>query len=427
MPDAPAPHLDPGDIAPLEQRLGADQIAELDAMNAGFGGPQLGESDDKPPVSGDNPPPAKAAEKTELQPKEKTRPEPPAEINTGDLPPEDVVGDLPTKPAAGEEKTSDFKKGEELMPDSEIEKLRTDKSRESIKGLRTEYNKAIDEIHVHKRTIKELQAKPDTDARVADLERRNAELNAIVERKALDEHPEVIKMFTKPRQDAIQYGRKALEDADMDPNLMDRVIGTTGKERIAALDQLYDSIQSQTIRSKVEKAVAVIEGVDDQRAAFFADREGNHAKMKEQEKVQQERTLAEQEKNVGSLVDNIAADLASKGFCCLAMSEQPGADRWNEGLKTDLAEAKKFLLTNTDPNLLVAAALMLRRAPKIQAGYRAMLQRALAAEKTLAEGKSSLPKLNGSGRDGVREVAPNPGEGLITAGRRVMREVTSGE
>lgn len=422
MPDAPAPHLDPGDVAPIEQRLGADQIAELDRMNTGFGGPQLGDEDGEKKQVSEIP---KPAGETKVEPAITNKPEPPAEINTGDLPPEDVTGDLPTKPAAGEEKPSDFKTSAELMPEEEISKLRTVKSQENIRALASSHDKAVKEVHALKKTVEELEKRPNTDARVADLEKRNAELNSIVEKKALEEHPYVVEQFAKPRQNAMNYGRKALEDADMDPNMLDRVIGTTGKERIAALDQLYDSISSPTIRSKVEKAVAVIEGVDEQRSAFFADREGNHAKMKEQEAANQARQLADQEKNARGLIDQVVNHLGKdQGFSFLAFSDKPGAEKWNEGLKSDINQATEFLLKNTDPAKLVTMVLLGIRAPKMQVGYKAMLQRALAAEKAQSEGRSALPSLNGSGHESSRQVHGDPNEGLLGAARRAITDVT---
>lgn len=433
MADEPSPQITATDTADdihaVESRLSPEAIAALDEMNKGFGGAQFGQPDPDPGAGDDAGKNGAAGTEGKVaapDPKKAAA----APTSFDEFTPPDDAPVAPAKPDGKPvkepiplDKAIDFKAGADIMPDAEIEKLRTERQKTNIRDLRENYDKAVLSLKADRAKLEEM-TKAGPDARVTELEARIAEYNSIIEQTALERHPWVIKTFVQPRQNAVDYGHKALELAKMDPKLLDRAMGASGEERIAALDELYASIESQTIRAKVEKAVTVIEATDDQRDAFFADREANFAKMKAQQDADNARTNAEQEKNCRTAVDGIVERLAKEGFSFLKFSDRPGAEQWNESLKKDLASATEKLLKNTDPMVLITNAILGERAPKMQIAFNRMRAKLAEYERGDANARAVTPKVNGDAPLGGARMESDPNEGLVAAGRRALREVT---
>lgn len=421
MPDIAAPETTE-ETAPaegfgaLENRLNAEQIAQLDEMNASV-------FRDAPTEPAPDAPAAAPAPKAPVAPAALDEFTPPDD----DMPP----GDTP--PVAPDGKTTEFPEGKDLFPDDAIEKLRTEKSKGDIRGLREHYETAI-------KTVKELQGKIDarstngaadkeTLALVEDLKARNAQLNAIVEQKAIQDHPWFQQNFIEPRKQAMAAAEKALDLAGIDDarEALEKAMGLEGRERIAALDQLFESVDSSMLKARLENAVASIEAIDEKKTSFLADREGNTAKMMAEQRASQHQALQQQETFVKDGIERTLQHLAGKSPF-FRKSGKPGYEKWDAAMDEDRAVMEDMALRNEDPLKLISTITLGVRAGRILAAYD-KVKTALAAERQKnADLLGSRPQLNGDRVENGQHQQPtvDPNEDLVAASRRVMGEIGSG-
>lgn len=416
-----SPDLHP-DLGPLEARLSPDQIAQLDQMNSfAFGETPMPPPGEEPPAA----PPAAAP------------PPPPAaddKLPPGILPPEDVEtppgepGEKP--PATGDE----LPVGADVVTDADIEKFRTEKAKKDVGRLRELFDTTRNELKATREKLAEMEKaggapNADLEAKLKDALARNAELNAIVERKAIGDHPWVKATFTQPREQAVAQAQKALDLAQVGGESLKKILALPEEDRISALDDLYSSIQSPTLKGKLQSAVAKIDQIDDQFAAFMADREANGAKLEEQEKVERYQRTEQQTKAFETAIDRTFEYLAKEKKNPFFMrSEKPGSEEWNKGFDADVAAAKELLLRNDDPNRLLAAGVVAARAERMYTAYVAAMQMVKERDAKIAALTGARPQLNGSriAPSAPREEAPKPGESLMDAGMRALREISSG-
>jgi hypothetical protein len=422
-----SPDLHP-DLGTLESRLSPAEIAQLDQMNAfAFG-------EAPPPPDGNEPP---AAPPPATKPAEQPAPAPTDDLKLppGILPPEDV--EIPPGEPGGEPPAApeELPAGAEVVTDADIEKFRTEKAKKDVSALRQFYDKSREELKAAREKLAEMEKaggapNADLEAKLKDALARNAELNAIVERKAIGDHPWVKATFTEPRDQALAQAQKALELAQVGGESLKKILALPEAERISALDDLYESIQSPTLKGKVQSAVARIDQIDDQFAAFMADREANSAKLEELEKVRSYERTAEQTKNFENMIERTFDYLGNeKKNPFFRKSDKPGQEEWNKALEADIAAAKELLLRNEDPNRLLAAGVVAARAERIYTAYVAAMRMVKERDAKIASLTGARPNILNGDRIAPsvqREEAPKPGESLMDAGMRALREVSSG-
>lgn len=422
------------ELAPIESRLGAEDIAALDLMNAKFLSGALdkgeGDLDDPSPVPGPKKPDAPVVPELPVpakveSPKLPTAPVPPKD--EGLLPPE------PGEPAAPPVELSKLPEGKDILTDEDIGKFRTEKAKKDVGTLREHYDKSRTELLAATARIAELEKKAagagDDDPVVKDLTDRNAKLSAIVEKYAIKEHPAVRKQFIEPREAAVARAEKQLAYAKIAPGALKSILEMPDENRIAALDELYESIGSPTIKSNLQTAIAEIDRLDDQFSAFTADREGNIAKLSEQEKIARQKEVAEQTARYSETVDR-AFEYLGKTNSFFRKSGKPEHAKWDGDLDADLKDTKEFLLHNDDPGKLLAMGVAASRFTRVYAAYEHLLGRVKAQDMEIAQLRGSRPPLPGGSGAGTSPAGERPAGGfksLVDAGRQAIRDSQNSE
>lgn len=430
-PEAPAGEHP--ELAPLETRLAPEDIAALDQMNAKFLSGALdkapeGDLDDPPPVPGPKKPDAPVAPKPSIQAKPPEAPKPPVPPkDEGLLPPE--LGE-PTPPPAEPAKLPE---GKDILTDEDIGKFRTEKAKKDVGTLREHYDKSRTELLAATARIAELEKKTasgDVDPVILkDLNDRNAKLSAIVEKYAIKEHPAVRKQFIEPREAAVARAEKQLGYAKIQPGALKAILEMPDENRIAALDELYESIGSTTIKSNLQSAIGEIDRLDDQLSAFVADREGNIAKLTEQEKIARQKEVAEQTARYSETVDR-AFEYLGKTNSFFRKSGKPEHAKWDGDLDADLKDTKEFLLHNDDPGKLLAMGVAASRFTRVYAAYEHVLGRLKSVETENAQLRGSRPPLPGGSGAGTPPAGERPAGGfksLVDAGRQAIRDSQNAE
>lgn len=418
---------------PLEARLTSEQIAQLDQMNAdAFGGgqetspsPGAGEGQDVAREMPTSPPPTTPA-------KETAPPSPTAAIDEFTPPEEDGVTAPPPETPVVE---PELPEGKSLFPDEAIDKLRTEKAKGDIKGLREHYEKArtlLTERETELNNLRKQTGAPDaeTSKLIEDLKARNQQLTTIVEQKAIRDLPWFQENFTQPRQALVSVAEKALDLAGIEEprKHLEKAMGLNGRERIAALDQLFEAIESPTLKTKLENSIAQIEVLDDKESAFLADREGNTEKMLAAQRAQQHEQMVRQEQFVKEGLQRTVDFLSDKN-AFFRKSGKPGYEKWDSRLEEDRKVMEELSLRNDDPMKLISVVALGVRTPAILTAYERRGTIINELRKEISDLRGVRPSVNGdrvsSGQSQERP-SINPNEDLAAAGMREIDEIASG-
>ncbi len=292
---------------------------------------------------------------------------------------ESKYGTIPEKPARG------FKNNEE-----EVNWTNVRKSHEELKA----------DLRSMREAAKKVEPNAEASAQIKELTERVTQLNAIVERKALDEHPWVETTFNEPRRQQLAAAEKALQLADVDPSILKKVMALDGKERIQAVDELMGAIDSETIKKKLGHSLDTIEAIDAKKREFFADRQGNVEKMTQAEKAEQFRRMQEEEAKLKSGADMVQEYVTNKlGFEFGKKANEPGSEKWNERVEKDNALYYDIIMQNKDPMRLMTAVAMGVQAPHFRTAWQSERSKRLAAEARVAELEGTLPTIAGGRND----------------------------
>lgn len=384
----------------LTAEIPADQAARLDALSARVFAPQEGDGEanefgSQEATNGETEtaaetvetPPAAAPEKNAAAP---VKTDAPKSFKVGDLEiPESVFGDDKPK----EQAPSETEKPIEVPPE-----IKSPAARENFKRLAESERAALNKAAELERKVAELQANPRTDeaaaARIAELEQRAAELSAAFEKVDLKAHPAIQRQFIEPRNQLVAATKNLLANTDLDPSHLDRVLSLTGKDRIAAIDELTDSIKSPTTVNRLTQALNQIEQLDGEMDAVMADAKNTRAQLDQQSKAEQHRAMQAETQRLSTMVDSVADYFRQQGFEVFKKSDQPGAEKWNAGVDQRIAEAKRLLTSSGDINEHAAAAVLGVAAPVYRDMARGWREQALAYKKELDEIKGADPDLS---------------------------------
>jgi hypothetical protein len=425
-------------LSPLETRLSPEAIANLDEMNKRVFGEQIGEDPAAPPAAAPatqaSPPappaPAPAVDKGQTPPPPPQTTPPARDEFTP--PDDDAPAAPPVDPTKPPELGQDeLPEGKVLFPDEAIDKLRTEKAKGDIRELRARYDTARQSLAKQTEALTAAQkqvASQETNALVEDLKKRNAELNSIVEQKAIEDLPYFKNTYVEPRKALIKNAVNALELSDIEKPLevLEKAMGLEGRARIAAFDQIFENVNSPTLRTRLENTIAQIESLDDQRNAFLADREGNTARIAAQTEAQKVEQAKQQEAWVKDGIKKTFDYLATKSPF-FKRSGKPGYEAWDKAYDEDMALVEELSLRNENPLKLISTIGLGVRASRILAAYEKLKVTVAERDKTIAQLRGSRPTLTGDTVSGERqEGVIDPNENLVSAARRAIQEVSQG-
>lgn len=321
--------------------------------------------------------------------------------------------DAPAKPTGDELPDSLFatpEKKEEPKPEEvpEIEAPKGLKPKEQVawKEIRSreqEATKRVSELTIELETLKKAPHPKDDDAaaRVAELERSNAELSERIATVDLQSHPAFINKFTKPLEQLMGGVNDLLQTVDKDPAQLERAMSLKGKQRIQALDDFFDDIESPTVRTKVSHAVDQIEALDSERASVLADAKGNHQRLSEHDKATQFQQAQQQKKKLETLFDDTVVNLRDKHG--LEVLKESGVEWWDKQ-REQVLEAARHLMFDMDDPADAAAATVLAATSSVHRGlWLKERNQRIELMKELESYKNADPDLKGGSDRAVDE------------------------
>lgn len=361
--------------------------AMLDRTFGALPGQEPPPADAPPPAEPPAEPPVKPAEPKE-EPKPPAEPPPPADDLT---PPPSVLG-KEEPPAEPELDQVDKEFG--VIPEKPGRGFKNKEEEVNWSQIRDSHEKLKNELRAVRQ--KATEAPPVDEgmkAQLADALKRNEQLNAIVEQVATERLPWVEEKFNQPRARLVKSIRTTLENVDVEPDSIDRVLASSGKQRVKLTDQLYEAIDSSSAKAKIAAAIEQIEQLDEGKAEFLADRKGNVERMTQEQKAEQFRQFAEQEKKMNEAIDATVVALAKNGMEFLVKTGKQGYEKWDRRIDSRVEAARNVLLRNKDPLVLIDAVMRGQLAGDYQAAFKRTLERAEKAEAKIKELEGTLPSM----------------------------------
>lgn len=348
-----------------------------------------------PPVPAKEPIPTPEPEVPAAPPVEPVEAPKPAAAPGPFDPPPSVLGEAPEK--AGE--TLDPVEQEYgTLPEQPPAEFKSKEAKENYAKMRQNHEKLKSD---YRAALEASRQKPPVDegmaAQLADLTARNAELNAIVERSAIESHPYVRQQFDEPRKQLFNIAASALKKVDIDPVRLGKILSLEGKDRVDAMDELYGEIESPTTREKVTNAIAQIDMLEEKKSEFLADRQGNVERMTQAEKAERYRQFAAQQESVKGMLSEVVDEITNKfKFPFLKEANDPGSEQWNERVKQDKRWLEFMATENTDAREQLKCNVLARQAPYLLQAWQAERAAKMELEKKVAEYEGAMPSLNGS-------------------------------
>lgn len=372
-------------VTPAPNEPSTSPMAQLfdDAVQRSSGGGLMGTESKKAP----EPTPAPAAEPTKP---DAQKPAPPPAAGEFELPPEITGAPEPTP--ARKEPTVD-----EIMPEEPPASIKSEKDRANWKVYRGHQKHLETELAEAR---KQLEAKPppvdqDTKALIAQYEERFTVMSEALERAGIHMHPAFNEQFTQPIAHAKESATQVLKDVGIDSNILDRVFQSKGKERIEAMDELGETITSQTVRMKILAKIEEIERLEERQQAALNDRQNWLQNEDQKLRAKRHQEGQQQVTQIRGMVDQAVEGLAKAGFTIF--NKIDGNEKWNGQRDGWVESAKKSLTETTDPMELAGRSALGQVAPVIWQALLSTQKRLRAAEKELSEMGGALPSLDGNG------------------------------
>lgn len=340
------------------------------------------------PIDSDKPPQEAAeAPSTKLQAPEKQQ-----------APKEDETG----KKAADPEKSTlrlapDFtapEKKEEpkapVEPDVQItdEMIAAEKSPKKQADMR-KFRDAFNSVKQENARLKEQPPqKTDDPGAQAVIDRQNQqiiELSGRLERLNVQAHPEFQRQFVQPRNQMFGQALEIVKAVGGDPDAFERTMALSGKNKIAALDDMLKDIDSPVMRDRLGRLIDGIDAKDQEISAALKDSKGLSENLTRQETIARHEMLQRQEQQLKGLLGAATRNLSEGiempegGKMQLEVLQKTGNPefKWFDDQADDIrATAEEILLKATPEKMAVASVLA-----SACGAYRSMWQSERAARK----------------------------------------------
>ncbi len=240
----------------------------------------------------------------------------------------------------------------------------------------------------------EVQARLE---RLDALERNNQELSSTIERVGIEHHPVFQQQITQPRNHAISEAKQVLTDVGARPELLDRALSLTGKERYQALEEIYDAVP-EAAKAELGAALHTVRQLDARRQDIIANAREATEQFQRQERQTYQQKLQQEEAHARGAFDAAVRELSEvHKLEVLKESDDPKAAWWNDQKKQILERAEGLMLRNTDMKVMGKAAVLAASAEVFRGLFLKERQARMTAQKDLASIRESEPRLDGGG------------------------------
>ena len=221
-----------------------------------------------------------------------------------------------------------------------------------------------------------------------------AELEAELEKSSIERSPRFKSEFIAPREQAVADARALAAELAVEPELVDKAMKLTGKDRRAFIDENFDSPSAV---AEFATQLRKIDEIDARKTAALASAHENAAKYAQ-----------EQERGVSAEIirqfDSILPE-AQKNLSVLRPIA--GNDAYNAELQADLDYSRQILNGTAAPEDIIAAPLLAVTGKRLLPVVAAQAQEISELKARVAELTKARPGVHGRGGDAPVKLGAN--------------------
>jgi hypothetical protein len=331
-------------------------------------------------------------------------------------------GETTTAPSDTSRTKQPFVTESKAAPDDTPPEVKSDEGKKSWKTWKEEHHKVVkerDNLRAKSTDLETQVAKLKTAAvdaaRLSALQQENEDLNTLLRRVKLQEHPEFKARFEKPLEVAIARAKQVVpaEKSEVIEILLRQPWSTA---RASALDEIMGDLspsRANALGKAAEDALATIQGRSDamKDEADFAARIAAH----DQQQAEAQQAAAQR---YGEQVyrSTLARVLESDGGLPLFQAREGDNDH-NQQAQEAIDEARQILLGDNKPETLAEAAFWAAYGRRVHPLLRRAESEIAKLQKQVDSLTAAKPKTGTPGSDG----APPKPRGFVEAIREAMR------
>lgn len=297
------------------------------------------------------------------------------------------------------------KKEEEItVEESEVpEHIKNPKERESWKSLKGNEKRLARENEKLVAKLKKIEENPavadeSLKARLAELETENKTYKERQTTIDLQSSDEFINYFGTQRTQMLDAARGVAKAAGVEPGVLETALALHGKARTDALDEMYESVTSESLKQQLGLAVAKVQARDDEKAAVLSDAEGSLKQLQQRKLAEQHKQIEFAQKEMRGIFKGAVEHLRDKcGY--VGFKKIEGNEAWNKQVDERFEAAEKFVLNTSDKNQVALCVGMAS-----QSGFHLKMwlnarERIKEQDKIIAQYKQASPELGGAGKE----------------------------
>jgi hypothetical protein len=260
--------------------------------------------------------------------------------------------------------------------------------------------KRLDNMNVELADLRKKAQTPANTEEIAAVKKQAEELQAIVDRVALQESPRFRERFEAPKRALLDQIKGYLKQAEVDESIGEKALGMTLKERLALLSEHSDDLKPLLI-----PLFAQIDSLDQARASELT-------KSSEARKLD----LQQQQQQVAEFKTRTFNDVLEKAALNghFIFQEVEGNHDWNK-VVTETRTLAKALFDSQDPMDQAAGLLLGAAAPRYLELYRNERKERERLEGELRKHQRALPRVGGGQDSGGSDAPASPQDGRLTA------------
>jgi hypothetical protein len=339
--------------------------------------------------------------------------QPPPTPAAGTQPPPSTEGDdkpLPAfllnvdDPAAAPPAATQQPPAEEI-PVEPPESIKDEKGKANWSKLRKSYDLRGEELKTLNARLEETERRgrepnPAMQARVEQLERENRQISEVLQRTALQNHPEFVQNITAPRNQAMTEASELIKDAGGDPESFRNAMALSGKAHFDAMEEILRDLP-ESAKVEVGAAIREVRRLNTIEKQTLDNAQVNLTELTKRDLASQQQYLAEQQQQHKAIFTKALEHLREKdGLEVLQRTDDPKAAWWNEQGNKIQQIAEHLMFENADMGKVATACVLAASADVYRQLFRKANQRALAAEKRLKAINDASPNLRDGGSGG---------------------------
>lgn len=248
---------------------------------------------------------------------------------------------------------------------------------------------------------------PGAQAIIEQQKTQIEQLSQIVQRSELKAHPRFQQRFVLPRTQNLTEAQGIIKDMGGDPDALEHALSLRGKAKVAALEDIFQGVESTVLRDKLGRLVDGIESIDREMETVLKDSKGTAEQLARQDKIAHHEQLMQQEQQLKSLLGAARKDLADNlGLEVLKKTGKPEFKWWDDQVDEIDATAHSILFEGT-PDKMAFAAVLAASAGPLRAAWQAERKARMALEERLAAFEEAEPELRdkaAKAKDGAIEI-----------------------